>query len=172
MPLPEAQRHLDHLTACSPCYRDFLDLQARYRQRRTRLVFAVAASVLIVVGLATWAMLRQHNQQMARAIVDLRDRSMARGTERPPTEPPLEMPRNVSHLEIYLPLGSSEGTYDLRVISARNEPLYSGTGSAKVNQGVTVLNVDLGMSLSNSGDYFLLIRRSNSEWVSFPLRIP
>ena len=52
MPLSEAQTYLDHLTACSPCYRDFLELQAKYRKRRARMIFALAASVLIVVGLA------------------------------------------------------------------------------------------------------------------------
>ena len=46
------------------------------------MIFAVAASILIVVGLATWAVLRQHNQQIARAVIELRDRSMTRGTER------------------------------------------------------------------------------------------
>src|SRR5215470_2023799 len=56
MALSEAEKWLDHLGACSPCYRDFLELQAKYRQRRTRMIFAVAASVLIVVGVATWAM--------------------------------------------------------------------------------------------------------------------
>jgi hypothetical protein len=170
MPLSQAEAHLDHLTSCSPCYRDFLGLQANHRRRRTRMIFAVAASVLIVVGLATWAMLRQHNQQMARAVVDLRDRSLARGTE-PQTEPPLEIPRNASHLEIYLPLGSSDGSYDVRVASARGEPLFSGTGEAKLQQGSTVLRIDLGMSLTKPDRYLLQIRRGNSEWVSFPLQL-
>lgn len=171
MPLSQAEQHLNHLTSCSPCYRDFLQLQAQYQQRRTRMIFAVAASVLIVVGLATWAMLRQHNQQMARAVVDLRDRSLARGTEPPPTEPPLEISRNVSHLDIYLPLGSSEGSYYLRITSAQGEPVLSGMGEAKLDQGLTVLHVDLRISLARSGNYLLQLRRPTGEWVSFPLRI-
>ena len=71
-----------------------------------RMIFAVAASVLIVVGLATWAMLRQHNNEQIAAVIDLRDRSMARGIEPPPTEPPMEIPRNASHLEIYPTFGN------------------------------------------------------------------
>ena len=39
-------------------------------------LFAVEASVVIVVGLATWAMLRKGDQQTARAVVDLRARSL------------------------------------------------------------------------------------------------
>lgn len=135
------------------------------------MIFAVAASVLIVVGLATWAMLRQQDQKFARSVVDLRGRSMTRGTERPPTEPPLEIPRNVSQLEIYLPLGSSEGLYDVRVASVQGEPLLSRTGTAKVEQGLTVLRLDMKMSLARPGNYLLQIRRPASEWGSFPLQV-
>src|SRR5689334_1352000 len=49
-----------------------------------RMIFAVAASILIVVGVTTWAVPCQNNEHLARAVVDLRDRSMARGTEPPP----------------------------------------------------------------------------------------
>jgi len=172
MPLSQAEAHLDHLTSCSPCYQDFLRLQADGRRRRLRMIFAVAASVLIVVGLATWAMLRRHNnEQIARAIVDLRDRSMARGTEPPPTEPPLEIPRNVSHLDIYLPLGSSDGSYDIRLALDSAQPVLSTTGQAKLEQGLTVLHLDLRNHVLNPGRYVLQIRRQASEWISFPLLI-
>jgi len=136
------------------------------------MILAVAASVLIVVGVASWAMLRQHSQQIARAVIDLRDRSMARGTEPPPTEPPLEIPRSVTHLEIYLPFGSSDGPYDVRITPVQSEPpLFSGTGGAKLDQGLTVLRVEIGTSLARPGNYLLQLRRPDSEWVSFPLRI-
>ena len=169
MPLSQAEPYLDHLTSCSPCYRDFLELQQQYRQRRTQMIFAVAASVLIVAGLATWAML-QHNQQIAHVVVDLRDRSMARGTEPPLSEPPLEIPRNVSRLEIYLPLGSSEGPYEVRVASIRGEPLVSGSGEARIKEGLTLLPVDLKFSLDKSAKYLLQVRKQGSEWVSFALQ--
>ena len=170
MPLSQAEAFLDHLTSCSPCYQDFLRLQADGRRRRVRMIFAVAASVLIVVGLATWAMLRHNNEQIA-AVIDLRDRSMARGIEPPPTEPPLEIPRDASHLEIFLPLGSNDGPYDLRVTTVRGELLFSGAGEAKLEKGVTTLRVDLRMSLARPGNYLLQIHRHTSEWVSFPLQI-
>ncbi len=31
MPLPEAEKWLDHLTTCSPCYRDFCQFRIAYR---------------------------------------------------------------------------------------------------------------------------------------------
>jgi hypothetical protein len=135
------------------------------------MIFAVAASILLVVGLSTWAMLRRHDLRIASAVIDLRDRSMVRGMQPPPLELPLEVPRNVSRLEIYLPLASSDGPYDLRISSGRDQPLFSGTGEAKLEQGLTVLRVDLRTSLSNRGRYLLQIRKRSAEWVSFPLEV-
>lgn len=135
-----------------------------------RLMLAAAASVLIVVGLTTWTILRQRDSGQLSAVVDLRDRSMARGTEPPPSERPVLIPRKVVHLEIYLPLGSSEGPYDLRINSVSNELLFSGTGEAKLTDGLTELHVDLRKPLARPGDYLLQIRRHDSEWVSFPLQ--
>ena len=133
------------------------------------MIFAVAASVLIVVGLATWAMLRRHNNEQIAGVIDLRDRSMARGTEPPPTEPPLEIPRNASHLDIYLPLGSSDGPYDLRVTTVRGELLFSGPGEAKLKKGVTTLRVDLRMSLARPGNYLLEIHQAHIRMGFVPL---
>jgi len=136
------------------------------------MIFAVAASVLIVVGLVTWVMLRRdNNAQIARAVVDLRDRSAARGTEPPPTEPALEIPRTVSHLEIYLPLGSSDGPYDVRISAATGNPLYTGSGVAHVRAGITLLPIDINLASASLGLYVLEIRKAGSEWNSYPLRI-
>jgi hypothetical protein len=171
MPLSQSEPYLDHLTSCSPCYRDFLAFQAEHRGRRTRMLFAVAASVLIVAALATWAIVRPHGPQITSAVVDLKGRSMTRGTERPPSEPPLEIPRNIAHLDIYLPLGSSEGSYEVRLASISGKTVFAGLGEAKLEQGTTALRIDLGRPLTTPGNYFLQLRRPSSEWASFPLRI-
>src|SRR5438874_5510692 len=47
MPLSEAEKWLDHLGSCSPCYSDFSRFRAAYRTRRTTTLLAVAASILI-----------------------------------------------------------------------------------------------------------------------------
>lgn len=135
------------------------------------MVFAVAASLLIVVGLGTWAILRPHVQRVAHAVIDLRDRSMARGSEPSPSERPLEIPDNVTSSEIYLPLGSSEGSYDVRVISVGGEPLVSATGDAKLDHGFTMLRVDLRPPLLRPGNYVLQVRRQQSDWSSFALHV-
>ena len=62
MPLPEAEKWLDHLTSCSPCYGDFSQFQAAHQRRRTQTLLAIAASILIVVGVAGWVLLFKHNE--------------------------------------------------------------------------------------------------------------
>lgn len=171
MPLSEAEPYLDHLTSCSPCYRDFSQLQAQYRQRRTRMIFAVAASILVVVGLATWAMLRQQDQKLARVVVDLRNRSMSRGTEPPPTASPIEISRSVGQLDIYLPLASGEGPYEVRIASPKGDLVFGATGTARIEAGITVLPVNAGLSSASPGIYFLQVRKADAEWNSYELRI-
>ena len=135
------------------------------------MIFAVAASVLIVAGVATWLMLHRQGQQMVRVVVDLRDRSMARGTEPYPTEPPLEIPHKVSSLEIYLPLGSGDGPYDVRIAAGNGHVLSSSRGVAGLKAGVTSLHVDVNLPSTSPGLYALEIRKAGSEWSSYPMRI-
>jgi hypothetical protein len=135
------------------------------------MVLAAAASVLIVLGLATWAMLRQGHQQVIAAVVDLKDRSLPRGTASPQNESPIEISRSASRLEIYLPLGSSEGLYDVRVASTEGESVSSGSANATIEGSATVLLVDLQPRLPETGSYVLQIRKSPSEWASFPMRL-
>jgi len=131
------------------------------------MIFAVAASVLIVVGFATWAMLRQHDQRFARPVVDLRDRSISRGTEPPPTEPPIEIGRGIS-ARIYLPLGP---TMELRIVPRNGDPLFSGNAVATLKAGITPLRVDANLSSIRPGRYVLQLRRPGSDWNSYPLHI-
>src|SRR5882762_5127803 len=103
MPLPEAEKWLDHLTSCSPCYSDFSQFKAAYKHRRTQALLAIAASILIVVCLAGWALfLKQKESIVAQtAELDLRNRSIPRGTEPNPAELPLEVNRAATSWNIY-----------------------------------------------------------------------
>ena len=93
MPLSEAEKWLDHLGSCSPCYADFKRLQEAHDSRRRRIWLATAAGILLVATVAGWALLRSRNDNLATqtAILDLRNRSVARGTETNPDEQPLEL---------------------------------------------------------------------------------
>ena len=171
MPLAEAEKWLDHLTSCSPCYHDFSELQAGYRHRRMQTVLAIAASILIVVGVASWALFFKQKGPSAvqTAVLDLRNRSVPRGGELNPGEQPLELSRAVKHLNVYLPLGSAEGPYELRIATATGSAIFTTNGVASLNDGVTSIEAAVDLSSARSGRYVLQIRRPNSEWNSYPL---
>jgi hypothetical protein len=171
MSLSQAEPHLNHLTSCSPCYTDFLQLQGAYRQRRTRMIFAVAASLLIAVGLASWAVLRQHTQQVAHAVVDLRERAISRGTEPSVPQPPLEIRGEFSRLDIHLPVGSADGTYEVRISAKDGSPAFYGQAAAVFRRGIASLSLDAGHSSVPPGTYILQLRKLGSEWSSYPLQV-
>jgi hypothetical protein len=171
MPLTEAEKWLDHLTSCSPCYRDFSELQAGYRRRRMQTILAIAASILIVVGVAGWALFFKPNGPpvVQTAVLDLRNRSVPRGGEVNPGEQPLEVSREVKRLNVYLPLGSAEGPYELRIAHTTGSAIFTTNGVASLRNGVTSIEAAVDLSSASSGRHVLQIRRPNSEWNSYPL---
>jgi len=171
MPLAEAEKWLDHVTSCSPCYRDFSELQAGHRHRRMQTILAIAASILIVVGVAGWALFfKQKGPPVVQtAVLDLRNRSVPRGGEVNPGEQPLEISRRVRHLNVYLPLGSAEGPYELRIAITTGSAIFTTNGVASLKDGVTSIEAAVDLSSASSGRYVLQIRKPDSEWNSYPL---
>jgi hypothetical protein len=171
MPIAEAEKWLDHLTSCSPCYRDFSELQAGYRQRRMQTVLAIAASILVVVGVAGWALFfKQKGLPVAQtAVLDLRNRSVPRGGEPTPGEEPLELSRAVKRLNVYLPLGSAEGPYELRIATTTGGAIFTTNSVASLKDGVTSTEAAVDLSSASPGRYVLQVRKPNSEWNSYPL---
>jgi hypothetical protein len=171
MPLPEVEKWLDHLTSCSPCYGDFSRFQAAHQRRRTQRLLAIAASILIAIGIAGWVLFQKHNGPLVAqtAVVDLRNRSIPRGTEPNPAEPPVELNHAATHWNIYLPLGSSEGQYDIRIVTPSGEILFAASGTARLTDQITSLQIRASLSSSPSGRYVLQIRKNGSEWSSYPL---
>ncbi len=171
MPLPEAEKWLDHLTSCSPCYSDFYRFQAAYQRRRIQTVLAIAASILIGLSLAGWALFFKQKEPpvVQTAVLDLRNRSVPRGGELNLDEQALEISREVKHLNVYLPLGSAEGPYEMRIAPTGGSAVFATSGVASLKDGVTSIEAAVDFSSASSGRYVLQIRRPNSEWNSYSL---
>jgi hypothetical protein len=171
MSLAQAEPWLNHITSCSPCYRDFSQFREAYQRRRNLTLLAVAASILVVASIGGWALMQRHGgTQLAQtAVLDLRNRSVARGAHPVPTEPPLEIRRTVSLFNIYLPLGSSEGPYDVRIVTPSGASLLTASGIAKLKDHITSLQVAVSLSSAHAGRYILQIRKAGLEWNSYPL---
>jgi len=173
MPLSEAEKWLDHLGSCSPCYADFKQIQEAFERQRRQRWLAAAAAILLAVGIGGWALLHKRNENLITqtAVLDLRDRSPARGTETNPGDATLRISRRVSGLTILLPLGSNEGPYGLRIADNDHHPRFENNGTAVIKDGVTSLSVPINLTFSKPGLYFLELRGPGSEWSSYPLRI-
>lgn len=171
MPLAEAERWLDHLGSCSPCYRDFSELRRVGEVQRRRTLLAIAASILVAVGIAGWVLIQRRNETVLSqtAVLDLRNRSVSRSPEPNPGEQPLELRRGFSQLNIYLPLGSPEGNYEVRIVTTSGDSLLSTGGPAQLNDGITTLQVREEAFIAPRGQYVLRIRKAPSEWNSYPL---
>jgi hypothetical protein len=173
MPLPEAEKWLDHLTSCSPCYDDFSQFQAAHQRRRTQRILAIAASILIAIGIAGWVLFQKHNESLVAqtAVLDLRNRSVPRGGELNPDEQALEISRGVKHLNVYLPLGSAEGPYEMRIATTAGSAVLTTGGVASLKDGVTSIQVVVDISSASSGRYAFQVRKPNSEWSSYALML-
>ena len=49
----------------------------------------------------------------------------------------IEIGRGISAFDIYLPLGASDGTYDIRIVPRNSDPLFSGNAVATLKAGIT-----------------------------------
>ncbi len=152
-------------TTSAPAFRE------ASQRDRSRTLLAVAASILLVATVAGWALLRNRNDNppTQTAILDLRNRSVARGAETNPDEPPLEFTRTAKNLKILLPLGSSDGPYDVRIVTPSGEELAASSGTAKLNDHITSLEVVLPHDSLRSGRYLLQLRKPQLSWDSYSL---
>jgi len=171
MPLSEADKWLDHLGSCSPCYRDFLQFQSAHRARRKQTLLAIAASILIAASLAGWAVINKQSKPLVpqAAVLDLRNRSLSRGGDSNSAEPPLEVSRSVKHLAVYLSLGSPEGPYEIRIATTAGGAAFTTTGVASLKDGLTSIEAAVDLSSVSPGQYVFQVRRPDSEWSSYPL---
>ena len=171
VPLAEAEKWLDHLGSCSPCYRDFTQFQKRQEFRKKSVLLAIAASILVCASLGGWAFVRWHNssQGVQTATLDLRNWSVARGAEPNPNLPPVELNRRASSLTILLPVGSAAGAYEIRIVTRSGNPVLEANGTAELQNGITRLQVTARLRALSPGSYVLQIRKAGFEWNSYPL---
>jgi hypothetical protein len=144
--------------------------EVREVQRR-RTLLAIAASTLVAVGIAGWVLIRRHSEALVAqtAVVDLRSRSVSRSPEPSPEQKPLELRRGFSQLNIYLPLGSPEGVYQVRIVTTSGDSVLNTGGTVQLNDGVTSLQVGGNVFIARPGQYILQIRKAPSAWNSYPL---
>ncbi len=173
MSLSDTEKWLDHLGSCSPCYADFSRFSRAHELRRKRTLLAIAASILIATGFASWVLFHNHNGSLVAqtAVLDLRNRSAARGTEQNPGEQPLALSRGTKHWRILLPFGSQDGPYDIRLLAVSGETLVGTKAAAKLTDGVAVIEISVDLSSGPPEQCVLQLTRNGSQASSYAVEL-
>jgi hypothetical protein len=180
--IPLTHPALDHLPHCSPCFTEFVEFRNQARRRRilTRVCALAAAVALTVV--AGWYMLRPRQVPPSQIVatnrpeafkdfrINLQNRSVPRG-ERAPSDKPLTVPREQLRLSIELPLASEPGLYEAQILAAPDRPLVQASGTATMNDGLTVLIIQADLRSIPPGRYFLGFRRPPWDWTYIPIAL-
>jgi hypothetical protein len=185
--LPIGDPAYDHFAKCSPCYQELRTLQQADAAKvvavtKRRRMMIAAAAVLAVAIAGSWFALRragdadriaQPRTQTApqSARLDLRPLAVTRSQEQKVEAAPLMVPRGRVNATILLPVGSSPGEYDVRILDADLRARATARGSAEIRNYVTTLEAVIDVSALEAGDYQLTLRRDGGEWQMFPLRV-
>jgi hypothetical protein len=172
--LTEAEPWLDHLGSCSPCFQEFKEFrrQSTIQRRRVLALVATAAVLFFAVGGWLWVRGRHSVETTDTVVLDLRERSVARGQSQPGTGlAPLQIPRTAKHVVLYLPIGSKEGPYDVGLLTDTGNEILRVTGIADLHDRITGLRVDVDLSSIRPGAYFLGVRPRSLEWTRYPIRV-
>lgn len=187
-PRPTRDAVWEHVTHCSPCYQEFLDLRTqvksqRERQRRIEVrkrVFVTAALLFLAGGAVAMYEMSQRGYfrttppagTYESASLDLKDRSVSRSVEKQaPKTQPLVLPARRLDLSILLPVGSEPGRYDVQLLKKIDDPILSVSGEASVQQGITVLRAKIDLAGQGVGNYLIGLRQPPSEWTYYPVTI-
>ena len=171
--LTELEPWLEHLGGCSPCFQEFTEFrkQSAIQRRRTQVWLAAAAVLVFVIAGWLWMRTRPSLQTAAAVTLDLRERSVSRGSHTDATQPPLEIPHEAKHLTVEMPIGSKEGSYDVALISDAGEEVLRTTGTAQLENHLVILRADVNVAGVRPGSYSLALRQIGLEWTRFPVRV-
>ena len=105
-------------------------------------------------------------------LLDLRGRATVRGENSPVTTLPLlVLPRNAKTLNLELAIGSYEGSYDVALLNPSGAELFRTGATAKLEDHIVVLRVDVDLAGVSPGSYLLGVRQPGLEWTRFPIRL-
>jgi len=99
-------------------------------------------------------------------------RSATRGEKRRNGSQMIRVPARLLECHMTLPLGSSDGVYDVQVQRAvQGEALKTAQGNATINHGDVRLDIELDLSNISAGGYLLSYRHARESWHRVPIVI-
>ena len=179
----ESDSNWQHVTHCSECYREFLDIRAamkrRQKTRRVALGLGFGAAVVAVAAIIAFTNRQAGAPRSARPkiaeqvfhprVIDLEGQSTTRSEKGKEEMKPILLGREPEELTIRLPFGSRAGTYEIQLLKTTDQPLLSVTSEARIDNGVTALTARMDLSKYEPGKYFIGIRSIPWDWSYYPV---
>jgi len=168
---------LAHVGHCSPCLAELSEFRRIVRRHKMVLVWSPVVAALLVVSVFSGYLANKNNPSPSpplqalrvATVIDLRGASSARAPQPKSTPSPIEIPRGLLALTIKLPVGSEAGSYEVEIRRPNQPATVGGTAEARVEGGVTELEINLDTSLLPSGEYEFAWRMTDLEWRYYPV---
>jgi hypothetical protein len=173
----------EHITHCSPCYREFLSYKDAFRasgkrSRAIRIQILAAACLLLAALIVARYWNRREPDSVYDAELDLKHVLLVfraappnpdDGTTR--LNPPLTLRRGHLRLRIDLPETWEAGKYDIAFLDdSKRHSVFSTTGQTELHDGFLILKIDARLNV-RPGDYTISLRREGSAWKGYPVRV-
>jgi len=187
VPLDETRDAVDHICTCSPCFTEYFSYRRRRKLRKAAqlvVCFGIMAGIGILLTGAGRALLPQSRRQLQitkavpsqevyrHIVFDLQARSVARG-DQPARQfdDDLRIPRALLLLSIYLPIGSEDGIYLVRLQHPSQPASLESRGEAGLRDNIETLEVKMDTTALAPGSYLLRLRYGRSGWSDYPVRV-
>jgi hypothetical protein len=167
-----------HLTHCSECYREFLELRRKLKrgaERTGRIVRRGAIAVLLLtVGFIGWRYshgrsipLRHQNAELVFGKITIDIPNMTR-SEIASANLPINLQRQATELTVNLPVGSRSGEYEFK-LSRGTQQFLAASAVASISNGVTAFTLKIDLSKVPSGSYSMSVRQPPWDWSYVPV---
>lgn len=179
---------VDHLTMCSPCFRQYSQYRAQAQFRAGARVALIAAGIVVVLGALLWFAVGRPGApgfrggaQIARqprlplplqpVTLDLRPFASSRGQAPNAGKSALVIPQGRLRITLQLPVGADEGPYVVVLLGPSGQPAMSAQGQARLLDHVTTLEIEANLQGLQLGRYTLRLAKSGSSWQEYPIAV-
>jgi hypothetical protein len=174
----------EHISNCSPCFREFRALQqarAAELYSRKRLWSLVTAATVLVGSVAGWLLFApgriadrdgpREQAAVVETVLDFQKYTVNRGEQ--PASQQARVPLGAARhrLTVLLPVGAEPGRYDVQLVDSKHQSRAATVGQAQIRNYVTTLTADFDVTSVPRGDYQLALRREGDDWYLYPVVI-
>lgn len=165
----------DHLSKCSECYTEFRACQQSAARSMWVRVAAAAAVVLVAGAVGVYVgrtfQIGPWSPGTQSLVLDYRNESVTRSEAGERVRPTRNLPRTKLDLLILPPIGSEEGSYDLRLVGNGGHVVLAKSAAGEMVNFAVRIRTNLDLRSVPRGAYSLELRRAGEDWDPHPVNV-